>query len=106
LDGSCCSSDFVAFGPLSSGCWPLEHYESNRKSEARASSDTIETRSGHFDNLDKTYGPLGGAIGLYLGFYLSGFAILVGGKINFLLGELRNQRTPQSFAPSVLRSTI
>jgi len=53
----------------------------------------------HFDSLDKTYGPLGAAIGLYLWFYLSGFAILVGGEINFLLGELRNQRTPQSFAP-------
>jgi uncharacterized BrkB/YihY/UPF0761 family membrane protein len=31
-------------------------------------------------------------------FYLSGFAILVGGEINFLLGELRNHRTPQSSA--------
>ena len=51
----------------------------------------------HFDSLDKTYGPLGAAIGLYVWFYLSGFAILVGGEINFLLGELRNQRTPQSF---------
>jgi membrane protein len=48
----------------------------------------------HFDNLDKTYGPLGAAIGLYLWFYLSGFAILAGGEINFLLGELRNDRTP------------
>jgi membrane protein len=47
----------------------------------------------HFDSLDKTYGPLGAAIGLYVWFYLSGFAILVGGEINFLLGELRNQRT-------------
>ena len=52
----------------------------------------------HFDSLDKTYGPLGAAIGLYVWFYLSGFAILVGGEINFLLGELRNQRTQQSFA--------
>ena len=51
----------------------------------------------HFDSLDKTYGPLGAAIGLYIWFYLSGFAILVGGEINFLLGELRIQRTPQSF---------
>ena len=33
----------------------------------------------HFDSLDKTYGPLGAAIGLYVWFYLSGFAILVGG---------------------------
>jgi membrane protein len=53
----------------------------------------------HFDGLEKTYGPLGAAIGLYLWFYLSGFAILVGGEINFLLGELRNQSTPQSLAP-------
>jgi membrane protein len=54
----------------------------------------------HFDSLDKTYGPLGAAIGLYVWFYLSGFAILVGGEINFLLGELRNHRTPQSSAPA------
>jgi membrane protein len=53
----------------------------------------------HFDSLDRTYGPLGAAIGLYLWFYLSGFAILLGGEINFLLAELRNQRIPQSFAP-------
>ena len=38
----------------------------------------------HFDSLDRTYGPLGAAIGLYVWFYLSGFAILVGGEINFL----------------------
>ena len=50
----------------------------------------------HSENLDKTYGPLGAAIGLYVWFYLSGFAILVGGEINFLLGELRNDRTPKS----------
>ena len=54
----------------------------------------------HFDSLDKTYGPLGAAIGLYVWFYLSGFAILVGGEINFLLGELRNHRTPQSSSPA------
>jgi membrane protein len=53
----------------------------------------------HFDNLDKTYGPLGAAIGLYVWFYLSGFAVLVGGEINFLLGELRDCRTPESSAP-------
>ena len=50
----------------------------------------------HFDGLDKSYGPLGAAIGLYVWFYLSGFAILVGGEINFLLGELRDHRTQQS----------
>jgi len=54
----------------------------------------------HFDNLDRTYGQLGAAIGLYVWFYLSGFAILVGGEINFLLGELRNHRTAQSFTPA------
>jgi len=54
----------------------------------------------HFDSLDKTYGPLGAAIGLYLWFYLSGFAILVGGEINFLLGELRNRGALQSPMPT------
>ena len=44
----------------------------------------------HFDSLDKSYGPLGAAIGLYLWFYLSGFAVLVGGEINYLLGEHNN----------------
>lgn len=53
----------------------------------------------HFESLDKTYGPLGAAIGLYVWFYLSGFAILLGGEINFLLGERRYQRMPQSSAP-------
>jgi membrane protein len=51
----------------------------------------------HFESLDKTYGPLGAAIGLYLWFYLSGFAILIGGEINFLLNEVRNHRVPHSF---------
>jgi membrane protein len=51
----------------------------------------------HFESLDKTYGPLGAAIGLYVWFYLSGFAILLGGEINFLLGELKDHRIPQSF---------
>ena len=54
----------------------------------------------HFQSLDKTYGPLGAAIGLYVWFYLSGFAILIGGEINFLLGELRHQRTRQSSKPA------
>jgi membrane protein len=49
----------------------------------------------HFENLDKTYGPLGAAVGLYLWFYLSGLAILLGGEINFLRGELRHHRTLQ-----------
>jgi len=50
----------------------------------------------HFESLNKTYGPLGAAIGLYLWFYLSGFAILLGGEINFLRGELRNRRALRS----------
>ena len=58
----------------------------------------------HFDNLGETYGPLGAAIGLYVWFYLSGFAILVGGEINFLLSELKNHRTPQSSNPARTQS--
>ena len=54
----------------------------------------------HFDSLDKTYGPLGAAIGLYLWFYLSGFAVLIGGEINFLLGELRNRGALHAAIPT------
>jgi len=54
----------------------------------------------HFDSLDKTYGPLGAAIGLYVWFYLSGFAVLLGGEINFLLGELRRHGARQSSRPA------
>jgi membrane protein len=54
----------------------------------------------HFESLDKTYGPLGAAIGLYIWFYLSGFAILLGGEINFLRGELRHYRPGRSSKPS------
>ena len=50
----------------------------------------------HFESFDKTYGPLGAAIGLYVWFYLSWFAVLPGGEINFLLGEIRHARTRQS----------
>jgi membrane protein len=46
----------------------------------------------HFESLDTTYGPLGAAIGLYLWFYLSGFSVLLGGEVNFLLAELRKQK--------------
>jgi membrane protein len=60
----------------------------------------LRTYFRRFDNLDRTYGPLGAAIGLYVWFYLSGFAILIGGEINFLLGELRDHRTPQSSTPA------
>jgi membrane protein len=57
----------------------------------------------HFDNLDKTYGPLGAAIGLYVWFYLSGFAILVGGELNLLLGIRRDHGSPQSSALTRIR---
>jgi membrane protein len=59
----------------------------------------------HFETLDKTYGPFGAAIGLYVWFYLSGFVILLGGEINFLLGELRDHRTLQSSTPVRTQST-
>lgn len=60
----------------------------------------------HFESLDKTYGPLGAAIGLYVWFYLSGFAILLGGEINFLRGELRHYRSGHSSNPRRLRSNL
>jgi membrane protein len=59
----------------------------------------------HFESLDKTYGPLGAAIGLYVWFYLSGFAILLGGEINFLLSELRDRRTLQRSSPLRTQTT-
>jgi membrane protein len=55
----------------------------------------------HFESLDKTYGPLGAAVGLYVWFYLSGFAILLGGEINFLRSELRHSRSGHSPKPLV-----
>ena len=54
----------------------------------------------HFESLNNTYGPLGAAIGLYVWFYLSGFAVLLGGEINFLLGELRHATKRQSSQPA------
>ena len=59
----------------------------------------------HFESLDKTYGPLGAAIGLYVWFYLSGFAILLGGEINFLLGELRDHRNLRPSSPLRTQTT-
>jgi len=59
----------------------------------------------YFDNLDKTYGTLGAAIGLYVWFYLSGFAVLVGGEINFLISELRRSRTPRCFTCTDAKGT-
>lgn len=59
--------------------------------------------SRHFENLNRTYGALGGAIGLYVCFYLSGFAILAGGEINFLLGELKARKSPESSKTLVAR---
>ena len=53
----------------------------------------------HFESLDKTCGPLGAAINLYVWFYLSGFAILLGGEINFLRSGRRVQ-TLHSTAPA------
>jgi membrane protein len=50
----------------------------------------------NFDNVDSTYGPLGAAIGLYIWFYLSGLAVLLGGEVNVLLGELREHSNLQS----------
>jgi membrane protein len=57
----------------------------------------------HFNNLAITYGSLGAAVGLYLWFYLSGFAILAGGEINVLLGELRDHRILR--APATAQTT-
>jgi membrane protein len=59
--------------------------------------------SRHFENLNRTYGALGGAIGLYVCFYLSGFAILAGGEINYLLGELKVSTSPESSTTLVTR---
>ncbi len=50
-------------------------------------SYTLGSYFQHFESLDKTYGALGAAIGLYIWFYLSGFAVLIGGEINYLLSE-------------------
>jgi membrane protein len=47
----------------------------------------------HVDSLNKTYGVLGAAIALYTWFYFSGFTILLGGEINFLLQDSRQRQT-------------
>jgi len=60
----------------------------------------------HFESLDKTYGPLGSAIGLYVWFYLSGFAILLGGEINFLRGELKHPKPGPSSEAFYAKSAI
>lgn len=54
----------------------------------------------HSESFDKTYGPLGATIGLYVWFYLSGFAILFGGEINFLLSEWRKRTVSQPSDPA------
>jgi membrane protein len=54
----------------------------------------------HFESLNSTYGPLGSAIGLYVWFYLSGLALLIGAEVNVLLREARDPRNSQS-SPAV-----
>ena len=49
----------------------------------------------HVESLDTTYGPLGAAIGLYVCFYLSGFAVLLGGEINYLRSKAKGRRAAQ-----------
>jgi membrane protein len=58
----------------------------------------------HFETLNNTYGPLGSAIGLYVWFYLSGLALLIGAEVNVLLGERRNRRNSQS-SPAIRTRT-
>jgi membrane protein len=58
----------------------------------------------HFNSLNNTYGSLGAAIGLYVWFYLSGLALLVGAEVNVLLNEQRNRRNLQS-SPAVPTQT-
>jgi membrane protein len=57
-----------------------------------------------FDSLSNTYGPLGAAIGLYVWFYLSGLALLIGAEVNVLLREARARSTSQS-SPAARTST-
>jgi hypothetical protein len=54
----------------------------------------------YFENLDKTHGPLGAFIGLYVWFYLSGFAILLGEKSIFSLGRIERPPNSATIDPS------
>ena len=60
----------------------------------------------HFESLDKTYGPLGAAIGLYVWFYLSGLAICSGEKSISCVASYDITEFGSRPNRSTLRSTI